>query len=158
MHELEPLFRTHQLRLSAPRREVFTLLAQADAPLSLATLRRSITHDRTSLYRTLQLFVRLGIVDVITVGWKKRYELAEPFRQHHHHVHCEHCGEILAIDTPRLERHIELETAARGYILTRHQVEIYGICPVCQQRYLRQVTTCHNQRNSNVRIPGKVEK
>lgn len=132
MNALEPLLRQHGLRLTAPRRALYETLASAHQPLDIATLQRHIASgDRTSLYRNLDCFVRLGVVDIIHHGWKKRYELAEPFAPHHHHLQCTSCGALIAIDTPRLENMIHDLASTHGYTLTSHHVELRGTCEKC---------------------------
>ena len=71
MQSLETLLRESQHRMTEPRRQVFQALEQAREPLSLPELSARVTSiDRTSVYRTLELFVRLNIVRIVHVGWK----------------------------------------------------------------------------------------
>ena len=88
--------------------------------------------DRVSVYRTIELFVRLGIAQKVYVGWKYRIELTEEYSDHHHHLLCTTCGTLTNI---RNEQTIEaqiLEVASRhGYKLQAHQLEIQGLCPKC---------------------------
>lgn len=135
MDDIEHLFRRHGLRLTAPRRALYEVLATAHEPLDLSTTQRCISSgDRTSIYRNLELFTSLGIVDIIHVGWKKRYELAAPFAPHHHHLQCTTCGELIAIDTPKLESIIADLASSHGYTLTGHHIELRGTCGSCNDK------------------------
>ena len=87
--DFEKLLADSHQRVTAARKTVLRVLKTAVEPLSQAeifTLAGQI--DRTSVYRTIDLFLRLGIVTGVAYGWKQRYELATPFRPHHHHLHC----------------------------------------------------------------------
>lgn len=120
-------------RLTMPRRRVFIALEQASQPLSLQQLSALVGDiDRTSIYRTLELFDELSIIEIVYVGWKKRYELASPFRPHHHHLQCTHCQQLIALDTPELEKLISELAKTHGYELTAHHIELRGLCPECQ--------------------------
>lgn len=132
MTNLEQLFHQHGLRLTAPRRALYDVLANSHLPLDIGSLQKQIAAgDRTSLYRNLDCFVRLGVVEIIHHGWKKRYELAEPFAPHHHHLQCVSCGELIAIDTPRLESMISDLASTHGYTLASHHIELRGTCDRC---------------------------
>jgi Fur family transcriptional regulator, ferric uptake regulator len=48
---------------------------------------------------------------------------------HHHHVVCDGCGAIEATECP-----VAVAPAARsssGFVITRHEVTLYGLCPRC---------------------------
>ncbi len=55
------------------------------------------TIDRSSLYRTLKLFVELGlVVSAETANGETIYEIPKPHR--HHHLICRQCGTEQEID------------------------------------------------------------
>ena len=136
MEQLETLFQQENLRLTEPRKDVFTILENSDTPLRIGeVVHQSQMAERTSVYRTLQLFVKLGIVDIVQVGFKQRYELAEPFKAHHHHLVCVQCGTLVDLHhTPKLEKLIERIAESHHFTLTAHHVELQGICTSCQKR------------------------
>jgi Fur family transcriptional regulator, ferric uptake regulator len=122
------------LRLTTPRKLLFETLKKATAPLSqseLATANPTI--DRVSVYRTIELFMRLGIVTSVPHGWKQRYELAAPFRPHHHHLFCTVCGEADEIQSEKLERIIHIIADEQKFSVIGHMFEVTGICSKCQQ-------------------------
>lgn len=48
---------------------------------------------------------------------------------HHHHVICDGCGLVAAAECPvRTELPGQ---AADGFVITRHEVTLYGMCPAC---------------------------
>jgi Fe2+ or Zn2+ uptake regulation protein len=74
--------------LTKPRQVVFKGL-QHHKSLTMAELVAACTGvDRASVYRTTELFERLGIIIRIPNGWKYRLELGEAFHEHHHHATC----------------------------------------------------------------------
>lgn len=118
------------------RRAIFTALSEADKPLKngqVATLVPSV--DRASVYRTLELFAQLGITTTTIRGWTPFTELAEPFKQHHHHIICEQCGKVVEIENDTLEDVLNIVAARHDFSLTKHIVELTGLCGSCQQKH-----------------------
>lgn len=144
MEQFEQLIRERGIRLTEPRREVFSILNQHDQPLTIGELLKlSKIAERTSVYRTLELFQKHGIVEVVQVKYKQRYELTEPFKPHHHHLVCVRCGELIPLDQPKLERVISRIADSLHYQLTAHHVELQGICRACRSQsrtYLKNIS------------------
>ncbi len=133
MEQLEELFRSQDLRLTEPRKDIFNILNSHDEPLTIGQIiKASQFAERTSVYRTLELYKKLGIVEIIQVGWKQRYELTEPFREHHHHLVCIKCGELTKLDSARLEKIVQKIGESKEYKLTGHHVELQGVCRNCR--------------------------
>jgi Fur family ferric uptake transcriptional regulator len=52
---------------------------------------------------------------------------------HHHHLVCTGCGSVAEAPCP-LDAAALASAAGRGFVVTRHEVAIYGLCPVCLGR------------------------
>ncbi len=118
------------------RRAIFAALTRVES-LTMPELVKSIGNsvDRASIYRTIDLFERLGIVQRVQIGWKYRLELSDTFSPHHHHIHCLSCGKITSLkEEAAIEQHIHHLAAANGFKLTAHQLELSGTCQNCQQK------------------------
>jgi len=90
--------------------------------------------DRATIYRTIELFERLGIVTRINVGWKYRVELSDVFTDHHHHLHCTNCGKVIDLPSnPMLETMIDTLSAKADFSPRGHTLEIFGLCPACSR-------------------------
>lgn len=88
--------------------------------------------DRASVYRAVDLFEKLGIVQRLNTGWKYKIELTDAFMAHHHHLTCTHCGRTVPMNEQKLERFIDQLANEHGFKPTGHQIEIQGLCPDCQ--------------------------
>lgn len=120
--------------LTQARTLVFEAL-QDEEPLSMAELLAKLDGmiDRASLYRTISLFERLGIVQRLQIGWKYKVELADDFNFHHHHITCKNCGLTLPVrEDLTLEASIRTLAMEYGFTEVNHQLEIHGLCPRCQ--------------------------
>jgi Fur family ferric uptake transcriptional regulator len=132
MESLKNILSANKIKLTKPRQEVFNVLNTSDKPLSIKEIIMLIKKaEKTSVYRTLDIFTKLNIVEIKYIGWKKSYELAEPFRQHHHHLVCVKCNSVVIIDQPKLEKVIKYIANDYGYIDVKHHVELTGTCKNC---------------------------
>lgn len=123
--------------LSVPLRALASVINTASAMPDTSLFIHQIVNlcplsNRTSVYRTLNLFATLGIIETITSGWKSRYELAGPFKPHHHHLHCTACRQLIQLDIPILEETIKSFADSHEYMLTGHHIELTGLCKKCQ--------------------------
>ena len=118
--------------LTAARSRVFEALVGQE-PLSMQDLvLRASNVDRASVYRAVELFERIGIVQRLNTGWKYKIELTDLFTAHHHHVTCTECGATTAINEETLEQFIDRLARAHGFTPTAHQIEIQGQCLTCR--------------------------
>lgn len=120
--------------LTKTRQHVFNALVDSDT-LSMNQLIRKLQSkmDRSSIYRTIDLFERLGIINRLQVGWKYKIELSEAFSEHHHHIACISCGKILAFEEPSsVNMQIDKIAEDLGFTNTHHSLEIRGLCPACK--------------------------
>jgi Fur family ferric uptake transcriptional regulator len=134
IEQLQNLLQKHSRSMTRPRAKVFEAL-QSGEPLTIQELilRCSPDIDRASVYRTVQLFERLGIVQRVQIGWKYRLELSSDFQLHHHHMHCVRCGAIIALpEDTLLEKRLHELASAQGFESQDHTIEVRGLCPACQ--------------------------
>jgi Fur family transcriptional regulator, ferric uptake regulator len=94
----------------------------------------------TSVYRTLDLLVQLGLIHKFDFGdGRARYEMAEGQRvgKHHHHLVCKGCGTIIDYDDfideelKLLEKTEEGLSVKFGFKITGHIVQFHGLCSRC---------------------------
>ena len=90
--------------------------------------------DRASVYRTVALFERIGIVQRINIGWKYKLELSDAFTEHHHHLTCLQCKRVIQINTHAIELFIKDLTRSHHFKPVDHQIEVQGICEACQNK------------------------
>lgn len=94
--------------------------------------RASGSVDRVSIYRNIELFEELGIVNRIQHGWKYKIELSELFVGHHHHLNCLKCSRTFDIeDEDHIDEFIETVSTKIGFTPKRHVFEVEGYCGEC---------------------------
>jgi Fur family ferric uptake transcriptional regulator len=121
--------------LTKTRWQLFNLLLNK-GPLSTTELAELAQDkvDRATVYRTVELFEDLGIVQRINFGWKYKLELTDMFVGHHHHLHCTYCGTSYKMpESNILETMIDNVAAQSGFSPRNHTLEIYGMCQECRR-------------------------
>lgn len=135
MEQFEDFIKNSGVRLTEPRRELFSILYKHEQPLTVGEIiKQSQIAERTSVYRSLELFTKLGLINKIHLKGRERYELLEPFKPHHHHLVCVLCGELLPLDNPKLEKIIRHLADSHNYEPVSHHVELQGICKECRAK------------------------
>lgn len=131
--DIEKVLETNKLRVTKARREIFDTLRHAARPLSQVEIAAATpTVDPVTVYRSIELFIKLEVVVGVAHGWKQRYELAAPFRPHHHHILCTSCGQVEEIQSEKLEQFIRHLGSEYGFYVASHTFEIAGLCSHCQ--------------------------
>ena len=122
-------------KLTKARENTFSALLSPE-PQSMATLIEKSHNkvDRVTMYRNIDLFEKLGIVNRIYVGWKYKLELSDNFMDHHHHLSCLSCGKVIDIeDEQHINEFIKSVTDKFNFTPRHHQFEIDGFCDVCSK-------------------------
>jgi len=92
---------------------------------------------QSSAYRNLSLLEEAGVVRrLVHGGDHAHYELAEELTEHHHHMICEHCGQVFDFTLPSpVERTLDATFAeiaeAEGFRPRHHVIDVYGRCARC---------------------------
>ncbi len=129
--------RANGYKLTRARQAVIDALTSAATPLSINDLHqraRTFAADigLVTVYRTLELLVALELVRPVHLLENCHgYAIATP--GHTHHMVCQRCNCVVEIAGCDLSAYLDRVTAATGYRITGHWLEIAGICPACQQ-------------------------
>ncbi len=92
------------------------------------------TIGRASVYRTLETLAELKLVQRLDLGsGEKRYEPHRPGGEHHHHLVCDHCGNVQPFEDPDLERALEKLAGRVDYVVDEHDVVLHGACGDCRE-------------------------
>jgi len=87
----------------------------------------------STVYRTLQVFKKLGLVEETHLDETHRYYEMKPPTQHYHLI-CLGCGQVIEFEYP-LARLVKRNVAqAKDFEITGSEVRITGYCPKCRQR------------------------
>jgi Fur family ferric uptake transcriptional regulator len=142
-HGVAPLaerLRARGLRLTAQRQRVLKAVAALEhaTPEAIgARLREeagpsSSAPDASTVYRTLELLERLGLVWHTHLG--KGAPIYHAAEHPHLHVVCASCGEIASADPELLSGAAERLAAELGFTVDVGHVALSGTCRACRER------------------------
>ncbi len=121
-------------RITKPRKAILDVLASR--PVTVHEIyelvqKKNISIDLVSIYRTLELFMQIKLVQQVEFGeGKKRYELLDD-ANHHHHLICNNCGKVEDI-TINETAFIKKLTITSQFKIDHHHLEFFGACAACQ--------------------------
>jgi len=83
----------------------------------------------TTVYRTLTALAEADFVDTFTRDGEQAFRLCSD--THHHHLVCEVCGRVEELEADLVEEWVAGIAARRGFTVTGHRADIFGICAAC---------------------------
>jgi Fur family ferric uptake transcriptional regulator len=122
-------------RLTGPRRAVADLVEARDGWFTAADIaddarRRRISVGRATIFRSLDVFTDLGLVERVDLpDGGHAYVACEP--SHHHHAICTACGRSPDIADAGLDEALREIGSRLGFRVTSHRLELFGLCPAC---------------------------
>lgn len=132
------LLRATEQRYTTGRRRLVAALQEGDGPLTITQLASADkTLRQSSIYRNLTLLEEAGAVTrIVTNDEFTRYELTEELTEHHHHLICTQCGDVVdfGLDSrteKALGRGLDQAATAAGFTTTSHRLDLLGICASC---------------------------
>ncbi|MEL7158929.1 MAG: Fur family transcriptional regulator [Actinomycetota bacterium] len=132
----------HDQRYTENRRQLIDILISTDGPVTIAEiLDRGEALAQSSAYRNLVVLEEAGVVHrIITSDDHARFELTEAVTgRHHHHLICEHCGNIHDVTLPpdlerRLDEALATEAGRLEFAGDHHRVDLIGRCRRCRDQ------------------------
>jgi len=86
----------------------------------------------STVYRTLQLFKKLGLVEEVHFDESHHHYEAKPTTEHHHLV-CLGCGRVIEFQYP-LSRYVKRNVAeAKDFEIVATEIRMTGYCSRCRQ-------------------------
>ncbi|HDS29658.1 MAG TPA: transcriptional repressor [Firmicutes bacterium] len=135
----EKFLRLNQLRMTCQRkailREVFRYHGHIDADeLSERVRKIDRAASRATVYRTLDLLAQAGLVKNVGLGRSQKFFEHVHHGEHHDHLVCESCGEIIEFFSSELENCQSAVCDEHDFLPKRHTMVIFGLCGKCRKK------------------------
>ncbi len=126
-------------RVTVGKRAILEVLLERSAHLTAdevygRTGERVHGMHKSTVYRTLESFVALGLVTQVSVGHGAAvYHLSDDFTGHRHaHGRCRSCGIVVDLPGDLLDAVGDRTEREHGFILDRDNVALMGLCADCR--------------------------
>ena len=124
--------------LTNQRRLLLELLRDAEGHIDAKELyRRAGARDESispaTVYRTLNLFKELGLIDEMRLGKIRCFYEVKQSPEHQHLV-CKGCGKVMEIQSPHFQRLVKAVQREHGFRVTKAELYLEGYCPECEDK------------------------
>jgi Fur family transcriptional regulator, ferric uptake regulator len=116
-------------------REIFSTHYHFEADeLLLKMKEKSVKISRATVYRTLELLVKSGLVRRVHLGEDHYHYEHVTGDSHHDHLICTTCGEVIEFHDETLEQRQREICEKKKFTPTFHNLQILGVCNGCRKR------------------------
>jgi Fur family ferric uptake transcriptional regulator len=128
----------HGHSMTNQRQLLLELLRDAEGHIDAKELyRRASARDESislaTVYRSLNLFKELGLVDEMRLGKIRCYYEIKQSPEHQHLV-CQGCGKVIEFQNPHFQKLIEAVRREHRFNITKAELYLEGYCPECEEK------------------------
>jgi Fur family ferric uptake transcriptional regulator len=135
---IKTALRERGYRITPQRRAVIKAIAGTHEHMTPSELYEKVRRDNpgiglVTVYRTMEILTDIGLICELHSGGNCRSYLLRRPAEHHHHLVCSECGQVVDFtncDLSDIERRLSRDT---GFEMESHLLEFLGRCPACQQ-------------------------
>jgi Fur family ferric uptake transcriptional regulator len=123
-------------KLTTPRLTILDILEKHGGHLTSSELLKLVEQrdpgiGRASVFRTLDLMIKVGIIWTTVQGGSTVHYMLMP-GGHHHHIICTNCHKLIEFEDCRLGPLIHAMQERYGVRVDGHLLELYGLCSDCR--------------------------
>ena len=139
IHKFQRYLEQQGLKLTSERtallREIFSTHYPFEADELLFKMKqKNVKISRATVYRTLELLVKSGLVRRVHLGEDHYHYEHVSGDSHHDHLICTICGGVIEFHDEALERR-QLEICEKKkFTPTFHNLQILGVCDPCRRK------------------------
>jgi len=147
MTEEQEIFLKHiqntGLKRTAQRDLILEVFLRTEKHLSSEDLYQLVKQEdptigQTTVYRTLKLLTQAGLAREVRFGDGRTHYEHNYKHQHHDHMICIECGEIIEFYSAELEAIQDAMAAKHGFEVKQHLLRILGVCANCRRVHKKQ--------------------
>jgi Fur family ferric uptake transcriptional regulator len=137
LRDFREFLRARKLKTTKARRLVFQeIISSSNVHPNASEIHQRLTRrgekvSLASVYRTLGLLVKSGLVSQVDLGEDHSHYESEGAKAGHGHLICLSCGAVKEFSDPRIPRMIGRIGEGRGFELDRFSIQAFGYCGRC---------------------------
>lgn len=145
MRTLREKIKEHKYKFTSQRQDILKVFVESDENhMSAEDVYNAVKVIQpdiglATVYRTLDLFVELGLLKKLDFGdGRSRYELFDDNMPHfHHHLICLGCGAIKEFEYDMLDPLEQIIEEEERFQIVDHVLKFYGYCRKCRRKQRR---------------------
>jgi len=129
---------TKEHALTNQRKLLLELLQEAEGHINAKELyRRASARDQSispaTIYRSLNLFKQLGLIDERRLGKVSCYYEIKRSPEHQHLI-CQGCGKVIEFESPLVQALMDTIQEKYGFKTTNFELYLEGCCQECKDK------------------------
>jgi Fur family ferric uptake transcriptional regulator len=140
LRDFREILRARKLKATRARRLVFQeIVSSSDIHPNASEIHQRLTGrgekvSLASVYRTLGLLVKSGLVSQVDLGEDHSHYESEGAKAGHGHLICLSCGAVEEFSDAPIHRRIVRIGDGRGFELDRFSIQAFGYCGRCRAK------------------------
>lgn len=133
------IFNLKNIKYTKQRKLIYEILDGSSGPLSaqevfFIAIKSKEDINLSTIYRILKLFLDKNLIVSVTVANTKKelFEMKKNF--HNHYIICEKCDKKVPLKECPLKNFSDLIEEETGFFLSKHKLELYGLCSKCKNK------------------------
>jgi len=132
--------RSHGLKLTRARELVFReILSAPGIHPNADEIRKRLQSKKeevglATIYRTLRLLVRSGLVSAVDLGEDHSHFEPEGKEAAHGHIICLSCGRVEEFAQAEIRAAVRKVGEKKGYRLDKFSLQVFGLCRACEAK------------------------
>ncbi|MCS7150973.1 MAG: transcriptional repressor [Endomicrobia bacterium] len=133
------ILKRNGLKYTKQREQILNTFLSLKGHTSVDTLYEILRKTNPSIgyatvHRSLKLFNKIGIVEMVKVGNQKALYEHKDKNRHHDHLVCVKCGNFTEITSDELENLQKRIASRNNFQIIDHKLIVYGICRKCKNK------------------------
>lgn len=133
----ETLLKDSGLKNTKHRQTILELLQTEEKPITAEQIycilkEKNVSINLSTVYRTLETLSEKELILKHSVTNENKGLFEYNNQVHKHYLVCVGCKKILAVEGCPLHQYEESLAQKTGFLITGHKLDMYGLCPVCQ--------------------------
>lgn len=137
-NKIASILRQHGYKITPQRRAVLNAIALSHGHLTPTAIYQKVhgncpTIGLVTVYRTLDILAKLGLVCEVHAGGNSRSYLMRRPVEHHHHIICSSCGAVADFTDCRISELAQRIARETSFEIDGHLLEFTGTCKSCRK-------------------------
>ncbi|MDD3302942.1 MAG: transcriptional repressor [Candidatus Gracilibacteria bacterium] len=129
---IENILKNSGNKITQERVDIYNFIKDISIFNANDLLNRFCDIGRASVFRTINLYVNLGLIRKIDLGDKiETYEFIDN-SIHHEYIKCSSCGDVVSFECSDICKKIIKSAEKKGFLVQSHNVGVFGICEKCK--------------------------